>query len=111
MPCGKAENQGPEAGLASSTQRLGVSGWAVLGWWGQPGLRLVSPAQVVGHLELRVVRIVFGSRGGRFGARCLAMVEHDHSGIAFPHLVAGRARQQFRSEKLRVGNEGVSSFR
>src|SRR3546814_21131924 len=95
MPCGKAENQGPEAGLASSTQRRGVSGWAVLGWWGQPGLRLVSPAQVVGHLELRVVRIVFGSRGGRFGARRLAMVEHDHSGIAFTHLVGGRPRQQF----------------
>src|SRR3546814_12682300 len=81
--------------LASSTLRLGVSGWAWLGWWGQRGLRRGSPAQVVGNLELSVVRIVFESRGGRFGARRLAMVEHDHSGIAFTHLVGGRARPPF----------------
>src|SRR3546814_1683034 len=95
FPYSPPRRAGPLAGGASSTQRLGVSGWAVLGWWGQPGLLLVSPAQVVGHLERRVVRIVFGSRGGRFGARRLAMVEHDHAGIALTHLVGGRARQQF----------------
>jgi hypothetical protein len=55
-----------------------------------------SPHQIIRHLELRVIRVVFGGGGVGFGACGLAVVEHDHAGIAFAHLVGGGAGQQRR---------------
>ena len=62
---------------------------------GYGGATARLPDQVVGHLELRVVGIVFRGRHRGFVARGLAVVEHDQARIAFAHLVAGGAWQQF----------------
>src|SRR6476469_4483311 len=52
------------------------------------------PDQVVRHLELCVVRIIFRGCRGRLRASVLAMVEHDHVGIALTYFLRSRPWQQ-----------------
>ena len=53
------------------------------------------PDQIVGDFESGVVGLVLGAEVGGPGAFGLAVVEDDEVGVAFAHLVAGHAREQF----------------
>ena len=52
----------------------------------------ISPDEIVRHLELRVIRVVFGGGGSGFSAGVLTVIEHDHAGVAFADFFDGRAR-------------------